>query len=225
MGTLILKILNWSEVWALLIPLAVLLKRKKQPRYLVPVTAYLFIALPLNIFTDFIAEFRQAYNFPWWMETNNYVYNIHSIVRLICFAFFFNRINHSFLGRYKAPFYVVCALIILINFTVFEKFFRVNSFSSFLLAFESAILLFHCLQFYLFKLQDEDEGWKQKPDFWIVTGLSIFVTFNFFYFLFYTTLIDNGHIPFVMSMWYLHNITYIILCIFIAKAFYAARHD
>ncbi|MDO9374383.1 MAG: hypothetical protein Q7T76_08190 [Ferruginibacter sp.] len=174
--------------------------------------------------TDFIADFRKDYNFPWWMETNNYLYNLHSIGRLFCFAVFFNRANPSFLGRYKVGFYVASLLVIIINFTV-ENFFRENSFSSFLLAFESAILLFHCLQFYLTKLQEEETDWKQQPDFWIVTGLSIYVTFNFFYFLFYTTLIDNKHIQFVMSMWYLHNITYIILCIFIAKAFYAARHD
>ena len=223
MPHILVKILDWSEVWALLIPLVVLLKRKNQRAYLVPVIAYIWIALPLNIFQDIIADFRQVYSFPSWLQTNNYVYNIQSIARLICFAFFFVRLNQSFLDKYKIPFYLICLLIIVVDFIFFEDFFRVKSFSSFLLAFESAILLFHCLQFYLFKLQEEDNNWNQKPDFWVVTGLSIYVTFNFFYFLFYTTLIENGHTQFVMSMWYLHNVTYIILCIFIAKAFYAAR--
>ncbi len=224
MTNIFIKILDWSEVWALLIPLVVLLRAIKQPSYLKPVIVYLCIALPLNILTDVIADFRKVYTLPAWLESNNYLYNVHSIVRLVCFAFFFNRVNPRFLGKYKIGFYVASLLVIIINFT-FENFFRFNSFSSFLLAFESAILLFHCLQFYLSKLQEEEAGWMQQPDFWIVTGLSIYVTFNFFYFLFYTTLIDNKHIQLVMSMWYLHNVTYIILCILISKAFFAARHD
>ena len=48
----------------------------------------------------------------------------------------------------------------------------------------------------------------------------MYVVFNFFYFLFYTTLLEKGQVHFIMFMWNFHNVSYIILCIFIAKAFY-----
>ena len=86
------------------------------------------------------------------------------------------------------------------------------------------MLLFYCLEYYLYKLQDDNFEIKKQPDFWIVTGLSIYVVFNFPYFLFYKYLLDIKEEKFVVQMWNFHNVTFIIFCIFIAKAFYTSRH-
>src|SRR5436190_1449200 len=129
------RIIDWSEVWALLIPLLIILLRRKNPSYLKPVRYYIFAALLLNISVDII-------------------------------------------------------------------------------------LLFYCMQFYLYLLQeDRIKPLKSEPSFWVVSGLTLYVAVNFFIFLFYTNLIMDNE-GFSIIIWDVHNISYIILCTCIAKAFY-----
>ena len=78
-------------------------------------------------------------------------------------------------------------------------------------------LLFYCLQYYFSKLQEEDDL-KMKADFWIVTGLSLYITVSFFVFLFQNTLATNLEL-FAITIWKVVDIAYILFCIFIAKAF------
>jgi hypothetical protein len=220
------EILDWSEVWAPLIPLIVLSFRGKQPSFLNPIIIYLWFALVIDSIID--AGWKFGWKFegavPGWMHPNNYLYNIHSIVRFICFSSFFIMLKQPFHTRIKKIIPLISLLFLIINFRFFENFYEVDTISSRLFAVESGLLLFYCLQYYLFKLQEEDGVEKRGPAYWVVMGLSIYVVFNFFYFLFYTTLIESGYGKFVAYMWNYHNITFIILCIFIAKAFHASGH-
>ena len=216
------QILDWSEVWALLIPLFVLLLYPKQPRYLTPIIIYLVLALIINILIDVGWKYKE--HVPQWMQSNNFLYNIHSFVRFICFSLFFNLLGKPFNRKIQKIIPILSIVFIIINFSFFEYFFKKEFFSSRLLATESGLLLFYCLQYYLHKLQDESDNLKRLPDYWVVTGLSIYVVFNFFYFLLYTTLLENGYTKFVEQMWNYHNLSFIILCIFIARAFYVGRH-
>ena len=175
----------------------------------------------LNILIDVAVVLKNRA--PFWMFPNNYIYNIHSIFRFICFSSFFIYLKQPFLVNLKKWIPVFSILFVVINFLFFENFFRPNSFSSRLFAVEAGLLLFYCLQYYLYHLS-EDKVFKRGGDFWIVTGLSIYVIFNFPYFLLYTTLVEH-HLFIAMNFWNFHNITYIILCIFIAKAFYAERNN
>jgi hypothetical protein len=219
---LLKKILDSSEAWAVLIPLCVLLRYPKQPAFLTPVIGYLFVALLLNSFQVLISFFKVTYHFPQWMQSNNYVYNIISIVRFIFFNAFFLRLQQPFLVRIKKVITWLALAVIIINFIFFEKLVRERAFSSVLTSIESALLLFFCLCYYLYRMQEEEANWDKHADFWVVTGLSIYVTSNFFLFLFYNTLINKKYIPLAMNMWNFHNITNIIMCIFIAKAFYVS---
>lgn len=164
---------------------------------------------------------------PKWIHPNNYLYNIHSIVRYTCFTLFFLKQKHPYSKTIRKILPYV-TLFVFINFIFLESFVKENSFSSTLLSAEAGLLLFYCLQYYLFKLKDDTFEMQKQPDFWVVTGLSIYVVFNFPYFLLYTYLVnkkDSNLTNFVMNMWYYHNVTFIVLCIFIAKAFYVSRHD
>ena len=228
------EILDWSEVWALLIPLVVLLIYRKQPGYFRPIIIYLCIALAINLLIDvgwrfleiqkIAAKIGLKFNsdIPGWLSPNNYLYNIHSIVRFICFSTFFILLKQPFLTQLKKNLPFFSLLLILINFTFFENFFNPKLFSSRLLAAEAGLLLFYCLQYYLYKLLEENAVAKNQKDFWLVMGLSIYVCFNFPYFLLYSTL----KLEDAVYWWNFHNISYIILCIFIAKAFYVSgnRH-
>ena len=217
MQKFILEILDWSEVWSVFIPLSVLSMKKHQPAYLKPVIIYLFIALPLYLFADIIWKFQRSYHFPHWLQTNNYLYNIHSIVIVVLFSIFFINLKQSFLEKFKKiiPFFFIGFVIV--NFAFFENFFDFNLLSSRLLSLAACLLLFYCLQYYFSKLQEEDDL-KMKADFWIVTGLSLYITVSFFVFLFQNTLATNLEL-FAITIWKVVDIAYILFCIFIAKAF------
>ncbi len=72
------------------------------------------------------------------------------------------------------------ALILLLNFTIFSKSFTSLHINSNLITAESYLLLLYCLVYYLSKLKDAGIVFKSEPDFWIVTGLAIYVVINFF---------------------------------------------
>ena len=219
MLSFIIKILNWSEVWALIIPLIVLIKKKAKSYYLRPVVTYLWIALILNTFGDIIDRYADDFKQITLLINNNYLYNIHSIVRFICLSSFFIRLDQPFLVVIKKRLPFLFLIFVVINFQ-FEKFFGAETISNRLYAVEAGILLFYCLQYYLYKLKEDDVTQKHS-DFWTTTGLSIYVFFNFFFFLLYNQISPHDQ----SYGWNFHNISYIILCIFIAKAFYVSKFD
>lgn len=216
-------LLDWSEVWAPLIPLVFLLFKKNQPRFLKPVILYLVAAFLLNVVSDIIGDFK-AY-LPRWMQSNNPLYNVHSIVRFICFSYFFIKLKQSYVLRLKYILPNLSLVIIIINFIYLEDFGNPDHLSGNLLSAEAYVLLIYCMLYYLAKLSDEVDDITSGADFWIVTGLSIYVVVNFFVFLFYVPMISQDG-KLADNMWNVHNIAYIILCIFITKAIYEpARHQ
>jgi hypothetical protein len=217
MGKFLRFLLDWSEVWAPLIPLFCLLFKGKQPRFLKPVIVYLFFAFFINLVGDIIADFKS--HLPAWLQSNNPLYNVHSIVRFICFSYFFIVLRQTSFARIKYIIPIVSVLIIIINFKYVEHFGNLDHLSGNLLSAEAYLLLIYCMLYYLSKLRDEVDDITSGPDFWVVTGLSIYVVVNFFVFLFYVPMIDQNS-KVANNMWDIHNTAYIILCIFITKAFY-----
>jgi hypothetical protein len=210
-------IFEWSEVWALFIPLLVLRFRRNQPAYLRPVIIYLWIALFLNLTGNSIAQFKEYYTGG--IRSNNPLYNIHSLVRFVCFCYFFRLLDAHFRGTFNRIINLAAILLIAINFIFIEDFANPRHLSGNLLAAEAFVLLVFCMQYYLYQLQVETSEYMKKKDFWVATGLSIYVVINFFVFLFYVPLLsENPELS--DKMWGIHNLGYIVLCIFIAKAFY-----
>ncbi|MDN3548225.1 hypothetical protein [Mucilaginibacter aquaedulcis] len=213
-------VIDWSEVWALLIPIPILI-HNKQPAVIRPVVFYVWAALFINLAIDLTWKFRNI--LPTAYNSNNYLYNLHSVIRFFLFSIFFISLRQPFLSTIKkiAPF--CFAAFVVINFCFFENFFDYWKLSSRLLAVEAVLLLFYTLQYYLFKINDHADTNIFSADFWIVTGLGIFVTFNFFIFLLYNELtvrLEN----FAVTLWNVHNISYIIFNVFIAKGFYESRN-
>jgi hypothetical protein len=217
MREFLLSLMNWSEVWAPLIPLAVLLFKKHQPSFLKPVIIYLFLALFINLAGDII-DVSKHY-LPSWLQSNNPLYNVHSIIRFVCFSYFFTAVPYTSAGISKYVIPAASLLIILINFGFIENFGNPNHLSGNLLAAEAYLLLIYCMQYYLLKLKNEDDDVNAGADFWVVTGLAIYVVINFFVFLFYVPMLEQD-IRLAINIWYLHNVAYIVLCVFITKAFY-----
>jgi hypothetical protein len=218
MSKIFQMILDWSEVWVLLIPLFFLF-RHRQPSLLKPVIIYLWLALALNIFGDIIADFKWAFHFPAWLQSNNPLYNLHSVVRFACFSYFFISLPHSRFKTFKKIIAGLFILFFIIDFGFFEHFFYYNHLSGNLLSAEAYLLLIYCVLYYLEVLIGEDDSAFKGPVFWIVTGLAIYLVVNFFVFLFYVPMI-NEDIVLVLAIWNVHNVAYIILCLFITRAFY-----
>ena len=216
------EILNWSEVWALVIPLIVILFNHRQPTTLKPIIIYLWLAFILNLGIDIILLINVYYHKA--IMSNNFLYNLHSVVRFVCFGLYFMQLPQASFTKFKKVLAAVSVIFIVINFSFFENFFNYNSFSGNLLATEAYILLIYCMLYYLSELKDDSKNLFNGPDFWVVTGLSIYVVVNFFVFLFYLPMIDVDE-DLAVNIWNVHNIAFIIFCIFITKGLYGShRH-
>jgi hypothetical protein len=210
-------LLDWSEVWAPLIPLTGLLFKRHQPHFLRPVIVYLIFAFFINLSGDIISDFKSY--LPQWLQSNNILYNVHSIIRFIYFSYFFLALKQPSFITLKKVLPFISLLIIITNFSYLENFGNKDHLSGNLLSTEAYFLLIYCVLYYLAKLRDELDDLIRGADFWVATGLSIYVVVNFFVFLFYVPMINQDP-KLANNIWDVHNVAYIVLCIFITKAFY-----
>jgi hypothetical protein len=219
------KLLDWMESWCVLIPLIILFIKKKQPVYFKPVIIYLWFALIVNLGINIITEFQVKYNFPHWLRSNNFLYNIHSCVRLLLFSLFFIKLEQDFLTRLKKLIPVLFFVFVIINFSFFQNFFYFDLLSNRLLAIEAGILLFYCLQYYFYIfLREEQWSLKTTPSFWVVTGLSIFNVISFPIYLFYRQLVFQN-LDFGVNIWIVQKIAFLCFCILTAIGFYQSKDD
>lgn len=220
------EITDWSEVWALLIPFFFLFRKRRAPSYLLPVKIYVVLALLINIGAISIQKFKISWGYElgdFWYS-NNFLYNIHSVVRLLLFSWFFIALNQRFMYKVKWFIPMGFCIFLLVNFIFFENFFNRYNLSGLLLATEAALLLFYCLQYYIYLMLD-DKGipFKKQPGVWVVTGLTFYVAASFFIFLFYDYLVLHDEF-FAINVWDVHNFFYLALCICIAINL-SRKHD
>jgi len=215
------EITDWSEVWALIIPLIFLFKGKNKAAYLRPIRIYVILALIINICAITDQKFKESWGFKLgdFFYSNNFLYNIHSVTRLLLFSWFFNLLDQRFMHRLKRIIPFAFIVFVIINFSFSENFFNRYNLSSRLLATEAALLLFYCLQYYIYLiLEDKGIPFKKQPGIWIVTGLTFYVAASFFIFLFYDYLVMQNT-KFAIDVWDVHNVVFITLCICIAITF------
>jgi len=214
--------LDWSEIWAMIIPLSMLLFRRQQPVSLRPVVIYLWLGFLINVGIDIIMAINVYLDRA--ALSNNPLYNIHSVIRFSCFSLYFIHLQKKSFTRLKRWLALLAFAFLVVNFIFFENFFNPESFSGNLLTVEAYLLLIYCMLYYLAELKDENNLFN-SPHFWVVTGLSIYVVVNFFVFLFYGPML-NVDIHLAVNIWSVHNIAFIIFCFFIGKAFYGSvRHQ
>ncbi|MEP7231682.1 MAG: hypothetical protein ABI691_15580 [Ginsengibacter sp.] len=221
MKSFINNVLIWSEVWALLVPVYCMWPVKKQPVYLKPVYIYIVAALLLNVVANVISNQRAlGITLPW--HNNILVYNLHSVIRFGCFSLFFILAKQKYYSTLTRIIPFLYIGILLLNFTLLDKFFDPLHINGNLMTAETYLLLVYCLLYYLSRLKEDGPLFSNDADFWIVTGLSIYIVINFFVFLFYIPIMNENR-AFADKIWTVHNAGYILLCLFIAKGFYAAK--
>lgn len=227
MNNVLQQLLDCSEMWALFIPLFFMTRDTKKISYLRPVRIYVYTALAISLLIILIAKRNQWFGLPKepepeWLGSNNFLYNLHSVIRFLFFSWFFILLDQKMFTTVKKTIPILFSFCFLINFIFFEDFFNYWSFSGRLLSIEATILLFYCLLYYMHMLNDDESSFRKTPSFWVVTGLSIYVVINIPIFLFYMALLKQFQ-DFTVGIWDIHNISYIILCIFLGKAFYESR--
>ncbi len=184
---------------------------------MVPIKWYVIIAFIINLAATIIWKRNKlGLTLPGWLDTNTFLYNFHAIVQLICFSLFFILLRQRFMHRVKLVLPFLFIALALINFIFFEHFYSHVNLSSRLLATEAAVLLFYCLQYFIYiMIEERNIRFRRQPGIWVVTGLCFYVAVNFFIFLFYIYLSDENR-DFAVDIWDLHNVMYIVLCIFLA---------
>jgi hypothetical protein len=213
---------DWSEVWALLIPLATWLRYRNQPATMQPVLWYLIVALLVNTVGDVIGDHR--HHLPAWLSSNTPLYDFHSLVRFACFWVFFWRLRTPLFSKILAALGALFVVAVLVNGIFVEAIFSQSRISGNTLTVEAFLLLACCLLYYFNLIHQSTDNHLLRKDFWVTTGLSLYVVVNFFVFLFYEPmLLDNPRVA--DAMWDVHNLAYIIFCCFIAKGLHVShRH-
>ena len=177
------------------------------------IAAYLLTALLLNTMADVSWRFRPC--MPDFLKNNNYLYNLNSVCRIIFFSFFFQKAVELFSIRRLRIFLSIYVIAAGIYLSVSERFLTL---SSPLHVCESFILLFFCIT-YLIKLIRAEQAFVAFDSYLlIISGLAIYESVNFFVYLFYQYLPDPES-EFAHNIWYVPDVSFVIFCLFIARAF------
>lgn len=213
------QVLDWSEVWAGLMPCAILLYNKQPPVFR-PVVCYVWLSLLINIAIDLI--WKLGDRMPQQYHSNNFLYNLLSIVRFFLFSSFFVKLQQPFLVGIKLLIILSFTLFVIVDFSLSEDFFNFSHFSSRLLSVEAFCLLFFVMQYYIYELKRDEAINIFTNQFWVVTGLGVYVSINFFVFLLYNRLSVQMQ-RFAASLWNLHNLSFILFNMFLVRGFYGNK--
>lgn len=209
---------DWSEVWALLIPLIVILIYKPGGHNVKWLIGYVVAAFIVN----FLAIFMMFYSFL--DQGNNIFYNLHSLIMVIsfgCFAISVRKDRYTILLKVLLVIYLA---FVLINFTLGESPFILSTRH---FAAGSTTLLVMCL-FYFFRsiLEESPTNWLKEPSFIICVGLCLYEAITFFIFLFIYPLFSktyNQDLSFAFLMMDIYQVSFVIFCIFLAVGLYKYR--
>ena len=170
---------DWSEVWALLIPLAVIIRYKPRGPGARLLIGYVIFALVLNSIATVMA---QSASLPAWLKNNNIFYNIHSVVRVVLFSWYILSVRQSLFPLNKKWLLMIYGLLAGINFLFLES---PLFLSTRLFAAESIILLIICLFYFLSSIKDETQvNLLDHSSFLVCTGVCLYEAITFFIFLF-----------------------------------------
>jgi hypothetical protein len=217
MNTVLEKIINWSEVWALLRPLAVILFTRPA-KSMQPLMIYVVAALVLNLTANVIVE--MYYSLPAGLRNNNILYNLHSISRVLLFGWFIMSIREYHFPQVFRSVLAGYIVLVIINFIFSEN---ILFLSSRLFTAEAIVLITLTLSFFFRSMLDDSKtNWLRHPAFLVCSGILMYEAVSFFIFLFFYPLAEKnpefGNITMTV-----HNIIYLIFCVTLALGFYRAR--
>ncbi len=208
-------IINWSEVWSLVIPLLVVLVYRPKGPGVNWLISYLLIAFTLNTIATIMVEYY--FSMPAWLKNNNILYNLHSLSRVLLLGFYIMAARPSPFAPMLKTILIAYGVFVVFNFSFTESPFFI---SSRLFTAESIILLIFCFSFFFRSMQDESEtNWLKHPAFLVCTGICLYEVTSFFIFLFFYPLVLKNW-EFADLTMSIHNVMYVIFCVLLAIALY-----
>jgi len=212
---------DWSEVWALLIPLLVILIFRPKGKLTSWLIAYVIIAALMNTISVFMVEdYSVLPSFLILDEGNNIYYNIHSFVMVICFSSYIISVRTYIYPKILKAVVIGYILFVIINFTFFESPFILSTLH---FTVGSIVLLIMCL-FYFFRSIVEDDSavnWLRHPSFIICSGLCLYEVITFVIFLFIYPLFNNPKTAsFAQIMMQVYQYIFVVFCILLAIGVY-----
>lgn len=208
--------IRWAEVWALFIPLAIVIFYKIRTAEFRTIILYVWIAVPISLIANTqaaITHYGDKTMLPDFLQTNHIFYNIHSIIRVLLFGWLITNISlmkEYILPRIITPVYII---LLIVNFSFRGS---IWSFDPFLFVLEGLLLLTLCLSFFFLSIKDDSETiWMDEPVFIICAGISLYEAINFFIFLFFDALVIKNP-SFGRVTMEIFSVSYIILCIILA---------
>jgi hypothetical protein len=211
-------ILNWSEVWPLVIPLAIFVFYGTTEKALRTIAIYIFLALILGFISTFISTY--SYLFPEKWRNNGILYNAIAFLKVVILGKCI--INLPQLKKFSYLNKIINTYIILTltNFIFFQS---PLDLSTHLFSATSIVLLIICLTYFLNAILDDEETTSiSDPFFLICAGISIYEAVNFFIylFLFHLYLTDKKFSGITIDIF---HYSFIISYTLIAVAFYKKR--
>jgi hypothetical protein len=130
--------------------------------------------------------------------------------------YFFALIQIPKSKKLRVIFFVCAIMFVVINFSLFSY---LTNFSSAIFTAEGFILIVYSIIYFLKTLKSDELTHGFNNSLYIVTGIAIYEAVCFPIFLFYQTLTNETR-QYAVNIWDVHNIAYIVFCLFIARAFY-----
>jgi hypothetical protein len=216
---------DWIEVWALLIPLFVILLYKPKGKSIPYLVTYVVIGFLLNAAAMSMLEFYYLVPKSWYVKgilNNNILYNLHSIARVLFFSWYIITVRDY-------PFSKLLKLILLayIVFVVLDFALKIESplfLATNLFAAESIVLLLMCFAYFFQSIQDDSNvNWIRHPSFLVCAGISFYEVITFFIFLFFYPLSQKDQEFFVVTM-SIYSYAFTLFCVLLAMGLYRSRN-
>ena len=213
----------WSEVWAFLIPLTIIIIFKPRGKNVGLLIAYVLTGFFLN----FCAIFTLVYPdlVPYFLKYNNNIfYNVHSFVMVIFLGWYIIKVRpYKYIALLKGLI-ALYVIFVLINFIFFE---RPLIYSTRLFTVGSIVLLVLCLYYFIDLIKEESQvSLLKHPSFIISSGICLYHAVTFFIFLFLRPMFNSAYNKdpsFSDLMMKITQITFLIFCILLAIGLYQYR--
>lgn len=172
---------EWSEGWAMLIPLLAIFVFRPKGRHVWLLVTYVIIAFAVNFFAQLVLQCY--YLFPdSFSNSNNIYYNIHVVVRVLILGWYIISVRPYKYHVLLKTLLILFITFTLINFTFFESPLLL---SIRLFAAGNITLIICCVSYFLRSiLEDSTVNWLKHPSFIVCTAVCLYEAVTFFIFLF-----------------------------------------
>lgn len=210
-------LLNWSEVWPIVIALAIFLLYKQKEN-----TSYIIWLLALSSILHFLATYISLYTYrvPEPFNNNNILYNLLAFIKPVLAGAYLLQLKQLQQYKYLKVVYWVFILFTIFNFLFLESIFTLSS--SMVLA-ESTVLLIFTLTFFLDAMIDDEIPLPLKhPAYFICTAIGLLESINFFIYLFIFHLY-NSNMEIAVLIMNISSYAFITYGLIIAMGFFVNR--